>query len=419
MTIEELREKGWIAFEYIRGSHAYGTNVEGSDEDHGGVFICPPEYLYGLRSQYVEQVADEHNDVVFYEFGRWIELLLNANPTALESLFIPEDCIIGEVHPMVQHIIDHRDEFLSKECFKTLTGYAVGQIRKARGLNKKIVNPVTERKGVLDFCYVPYGQGSTNVVNWLTNHGLKQKYCGLVAIPNMHDLYGLYYDWGTHLICEYGVNLNDYESMKDAWERIQKESEVVTDFDNCSFYDMLYISGVINPYHSENDFTQFLRITPYGFTGIVNENSDSNEVRTTTVPKGIEPLIEMSYNQTGYTAHCKDYLSYKDWEKNRNPVRYENNLGHNYDSKNLMHCMRLTRMGKELALGEGFNVRRKDRDFLLSIRNHELDYDEILTLATKEMEELDLAVPTCSLPDKLDVEKINQLLIEARKLFYK
>ena len=69
MTIEELRKSGWIAFEYIRGSHAYGLNTETSDEDHGGVFICPPEMLMGLRGQYIEQVADVKNDTVFYEFG--------------------------------------------------------------------------------------------------------------------------------------------------------------------------------------------------------------------------------------------------------------------------------------------------------------------------------------------------------------
>lgn len=128
MTIEELRASGMIAYEYIRGSQAYGLATPTSDEDRGGVFICPPENILGLRSNYVEQVADEKGDTVFYEFGRWVELLLKANPTALESLFIPERCIIGKVHPMVQYIIDHRDMFLSKECFKTLCGYAYGQL---------------------------------------------------------------------------------------------------------------------------------------------------------------------------------------------------------------------------------------------------------------------------------------------------
>ena len=90
MTIEELRKSGWIAFEYIRGSHAYGLNTETSDVDMGGVFILPNDYLMGLRSHYIEQVSDDKNDTVYYELGRWVELLMKANPTALESLFIPD-----------------------------------------------------------------------------------------------------------------------------------------------------------------------------------------------------------------------------------------------------------------------------------------------------------------------------------------
>jgi predicted nucleotidyltransferase len=111
LTIQDLRDRGWIAFEYVRGSHAYGLNTETSDKDIGGVFIIPQDYLMGLRSNYIEQVADETNDTVFYEFGRWIELLMKANPTALESLFIPEHCIIGPIHPAIKYIMDNRDSF--------------------------------------------------------------------------------------------------------------------------------------------------------------------------------------------------------------------------------------------------------------------------------------------------------------------
>ena len=59
MTIDDLRKSNLIIYEYIRGSHAYKLNIEGqSDIDVGGVFICPPDALYGLRSKYVEQVSD-------------------------------------------------------------------------------------------------------------------------------------------------------------------------------------------------------------------------------------------------------------------------------------------------------------------------------------------------------------------------
>lgn len=422
MTIEELREKGWIAYEYIRGSHAYGLNTPLSDEDHGGVFICPQEALYGLRSEYPEQIQDEKGDTVFYEFGRWIELLLKSNPTALESLFIPQRCVVGEVHPAIKEIINHRDDFLSKECFKTLTGYAISQIGKARGLNKKIVNPIVERKGVLDFCYVPYEQGSKKVANWLYDYGLKQKYCGLVALPNMHDTYGLYYDWGTHLICEYGADLKNKTNLREVWDKLC--DEMITNID-ADKYEPCFASTFEVWGLSSNEFLteyeDFIQHTePYGFNGIVSETGDSNEVRVCTVPKKLKPLTYMTYNKSGYESHCRDYKEYKEWEQKRNPVRYESNLNQNYDGKNMSHCMRLTRMGKELALGQGLRIDRTDidREYLLSIKNHELEYDEVLAQANKEKAEMEAAQASSTLPDKVDIDKINQLLIAVRKQVY-
>lgn len=397
MTIEELKKTGWIAYEYIRGSHAYGLNTETSDVDMGGVFICPVENLLGLRSQYIEQVADEKNDTVYYEFGRWIELLLKANPTALESLYVPDRCKIGEIHPAVQYIIDHRDMFLSKECFKTLTGYAVSQIGKARGLNKKIVNPITERKDVLDFCYTFKGQGSQPIKDYLSEHKLNQKYCGLVNIPNMKDTYGVYYDFAAYFKFE---NVPDEEKRRMALqfkEQYEGNSNFMTD---------------IRHRMENNEY--------FGYGGIVSPDGQSNEVRLSSIPKGEYPICFMTYNQNGYESHCRKYKEYMDWVAHRNPVRYESNLEQNYDGKNMSHCMRLTRMGKELALGQGFNVERTyDRQYLLDIKNHKFEYEDILRQAEIEKMEMEEAIKTSTLPDKIDLEKINQLLIEVRTKYYK
>lgn len=407
MTLEELRKSGMIAFEYIRGSHAYGLNTPKSDEDHGGVFICPKEMLYGLRGSYIEQVADEKNDTVFYEFGRWIELLLKSNPTAMESLFIPKRCIVGEVHPMVQYIIDHRDMFLSKKCFKTLTAYAVSQIGKARGLNKKIVNPVHERKDVLDFCYTFKGQGSQPMKDWLAKNNLDQKYCGLVNVPNMNCTYGVYYDFAAYFKFEF------------------LDKGLAYDFEKWCF-DMGFCSGnkFYDPYTSNCLGVDAMRVVNkkfFKYPGIVNPDDidESNDVRLCSIPKGETPICTMTYNKDGYQAHCREYKEYKEWEEKRNPVRYESNLNQNYDGKNMCHCMRLTRMGKELALGQGFNVERTyDREYLLSIKNHELEYDEIMAQAEKEKAEMETAIATCTLPEKPDYEKINKLLIDARMKYY-
>ena len=37
-TFENIRERGLLLYEYVRGSQAYGLSLPTSDEDTGGVF---------------------------------------------------------------------------------------------------------------------------------------------------------------------------------------------------------------------------------------------------------------------------------------------------------------------------------------------------------------------------------------------
>ena len=398
LTVQDIRERGWLAFEYKRGSHAYHLNTETSDMDFGGVFICPREYLFGLRSKYIEQVSDERNDVVFHEFGRWIELLLKSNPTALEGLFIPSDCIVGDVHPAVQAVIDRRDMFLSKECFKSFYGYAVSQIRKARGLNKKIVNPVTERKDILDFCFTFKGQGSQPVKEFLAEYGLDQRYCGLVGIPNMKDAYGVYYDFAAYFAFE-GID----------WEKGLEEGKAP------------YRELMQDPCRVQEIGRRIREREFFGYDGIVHPDEilRSNEVRLSSVPQGELPVCRMIYNKDAYSSHCRNYREYQEWVANRNPVRYEGNLGHNYDAKNVMHCMRLIRMAKELALGQGFNMERThDREYLLDIRNHRYEYEDVIAQLEREKAEMEAAIESSTLPETVDADAVNRLLVSIRDGLY-
>ena len=172
MTTQELENNNKLAYKFVRGSVLYNTNIDTSDTDYGGVYILPNEKLLGLPHFYQDQVSDEKHDITYYEFNRWVELLMKANPNALESLFVPKDKVIGEIHPTVQLIIDNRDLFLTKECFKSLSGYAYAQIQKCRGLNKKCVQPVMEKKDVLDFCYTFKGQGSIPMKEFFEKRGM-------------------------------------------------------------------------------------------------------------------------------------------------------------------------------------------------------------------------------------------------------
>ena len=88
-TIEDLKASGNIIFECISGSRAYGLDTASSDTDIRGVFILPKEDFYSL--DYVGQINNETNDIVYYELRKFIELLSKNNPNILELLNVSEN----------------------------------------------------------------------------------------------------------------------------------------------------------------------------------------------------------------------------------------------------------------------------------------------------------------------------------------
>lgn len=387
MTIEQIEKEKLVVYKYIRGSYLYGTNIEGSDIDTSGIFILPIEKILGFDEYYEDMASDEKSDNTYYEIKKWLKLLYSSNPTALESLYIPKNKIIVEAHPCIQKIIENRDLFLTKECFKTFFGYAKEQISKCRGLNKKINNPIYERKNVLDFCYTFNNQGSIKMKKWLDYYGLKQEYCGLVSIPNIKDVYGVYYDYGMHKANKEEIK----ENCKNIFDNLEGTSAI------------LGYKGIIKYKDEENK---------------INE---SNEIRLSSVDKNSKPICFMYYNKDGYIKHCKDYKDYKEWQKKRNSIRYESNLMKNYDSKNVMHSIRLMHMVYEIAKGEGFNVDRTniDREFLINIRNHKYEYDFIIDYLENFKIKMIKAMNESKLPSSINKDEINNLLIEIRKSFIK
>jgi hypothetical protein len=124
------------------------------------------------------------------------------------------------------------------------------------------------------------------------------------------------------------------------------------------------------------------------YRGMCLENA--TDMRGSSVSKGERPLCFMTYNESGFIDHCKKYKEYKEWEKNRNPKRYESNLNKNYDSKNMMHTLRLMHMGKEIAEGRGVILERtEDKEFLMNVRNHKYEYDELMEIVEKDNKKLD------------------------------
>ena len=389
-NFDVIRQDGRLLYEYIRGSHLYGLNNEDSDIDTSGVYVCTREELFGCFG-YKPQVTDSRHDNTWYEIGELVRLLLKSNPTVLESLFVPEDKVIGNMHPIMQMLIDQRDQFISKQCFNPFFGYAKSQIEKARGLNKKIVNPVTERLTPYDFIYTFKGQGSTKFCDWLDNRSLHQECCGLVNVPNMHDIYGVYYDFGAHTAA--------YPDWREDGRFISFCQE---------YYGETERAAVIE---------RLSQMVPIGYRGVIKKDAKADEIRLSSIDdKHTRPMCFISYNQSGYSSHCRQYAEYQEWVSNRNPKRYESNLDKNYDSKNMMHCFRLMHMAAEIAEGRGVILQRTDdRQFLMDVRNHKFEYEEIIEMLERDKERMNQLMEQSTIREKIDTDCVNDLMIEIRK----
>ncbi|MES2516417.1 MAG: nucleotidyltransferase domain-containing protein [Bacteroidota bacterium] len=352
MNIQNLKEQNILLIDCISGSRAYGLHTPQSDTDMKGVFLLPMRTYYGLG--YVEQVNNETNDEVYYELKRFVDLLLKNNPNILELLNTPSDCIRHR-HPIMDLL--KPELFLSKLCKQTFAGYAQSQIKKAKGLNKKIVNPVDkERKSVLDFCHVIQQQASVPLTTWLHKKGLQQEHCGLVNIAHMREVYAVFH--------------ND---------------QLTTG----------YLKGICS--------------------GV-----DANDVSLSSVEKEIEPLAILSFNKDGYSKYCGDYKDYWDWVEKRNDIRYENTIDHgkNYDAKNMMHTFRLLNMAEEIAKEGKVNVRRSDRDALLKVRSGAFSYEELVELANEKIYRIDELYLKSDLQEQPDSKKAEDILIEMREELY-
>jgi uncharacterized protein len=352
MTLEQLNtNESHLLFKCISGSHAYGLALPTSDTDIKGVYVLPKVEFYGLH--FTDQINNVSNDIMYYEVKKFIELILKNNPNMLELLNTPDECVLHK-HPLMDLI--EPSMFLSKLCNQTFGQYAYAQIKKALGLNKKILNPIDKkRKGILDFCYVVQGHQSVPAIAWLHEQQFKQEECGLVRIDHIRDIYALY-----------------HQSQTDKM-----------------------------------------------FLGIY-ANDKADDVRLSSVPAGLTPKAILHFNKDGYSMYCKEYRQYWDWVNDRNDERYETTVSHgkNYDSKNMMHVFRLLNMAEEIALYNKVIVRRKEGDWLLRIRAGEFLYEDLVKQAEEKIQKVDELFKKSDLPEAPATEVAEKLLVRIRGEFY-
>ena len=213
----------------------------------------------------------------------------------------------------------------------------------------------------------------------------------MVNVPNMYQVYGVYYDFGAHTEALGWHGGGGFASFCKA---------------HFSLADDVAAERLVEG------------LRPIGYRGVVDERAGNGDLRLSSIDdKHTRPICFISYNQNGYSTHCRQYHDYQCWVRERNEKRYESNLDKNYDSKNMMHCFRLMHMGEEIAQGKGMALRRTwDHDFLMDIRGHRFEYEELMEMLEAEKERMDRAMAASTIRDSIDLEAVNQMLIDIRKM---
>ncbi len=342
-----------ILFECVAGSRAYGTASADSDVDIRGIFALP-------RASYIDlapppnQIADARNNIVYYSLRRTIELLSAANPSLLELLFMPDDCV-RVCAPEMRALLQRRALFVSRRCADTHVGYALSQIRKARGQNKWINQPKPEqppRKE--DYCHVIRRDRLLAVdaapcrPQPLAASGLRLDECHAARLEHARDVYRLYhYGAGAR-----GVFRGDALAVES----------IPADDESAHFAGLLL------------------------------------------------------YNEQGWKQALVDHQNYWTWRRERNEARWrQQESGElDFDAKNLMHTIRLLLSGKAI-LEHGAPLVRVDGDtlhLLRDIRAGCFRYEEILAMADTIVADCERLRPHSDLPEETDAAAANALLHE-------
>ena len=90
----------------------------------------------------------------------------------------------------------------------------------------------------------------------------------------------------------------------------------------------------------------------------------------------------------------------------------------NYDSKNMMHTIRLLQVADEIIRTGNLNLKRNNREQLLDIKSGKIEYDTLLKMADDLMSSIENNAKSCHLQESPDTVVIEEALVEIRKKIY-
>ena len=344
------------------GSHAYGLAGPQSDLDERGIYIVPPERYAGLHA-IPNQISDAKGDHVYYSLRRVMELISESNPTLMEIIFTPDDCILACSHAL-EPLFSAKSQFISQALVRAKLGYAMGQIKKARGQNKWINQPQPEA--------APTAQQFCHWLPALTNEPS--------SLPS--SLPG----------------------------RPKPLTQLPVPLEHCHVARVEHTGHWYRLYHLGANARGVFR----GGGLPVCES----------IPKEIEAsryLGLLMFNEQGFQRAKLDHHNYWHWRAERNDARWlaQEHGQLDYDAKNLMHCMRLL-FSAQNVLAHGVPLVRVSGAIqaeLIAIRSGQFSYKELIQRANTLVSVCETALTTSKLPEQADLKLINKVFWQVNANF--
>ena len=130
------------------GSHAYGLNIESSDEDYKGICIKPKEFYFGVLNSFEqhEHMGSKSDgiDSVTYSLDKFCKLAMDCNPSIIEVLHVSESDVL-KIDAFGEELRHHRNDFISKKAKFTFSGYAHAQLQRIKSHRSWLLNPPKDK----------------------------------------------------------------------------------------------------------------------------------------------------------------------------------------------------------------------------------------------------------------------------------
>jgi hypothetical protein len=121
-------------------------------------------------------------------------------------------------------------------------------------------------------------------------------------------------------------------------------------------------------------------------------------------------FIELLYKEKKYAVLIAEQEAYNNWAKSRNPKRKALEEKYGYDTKHLMHLVRIYRECLECLQTGTLEVKRHDAKELVEIRQGGWPFEKVEAWASDAEKQVQIALKETKLPARPDLETINSVV---------